>query len=64
MVQLSRRCLAIEFYIKVSSERTEQSWMGCDIQLLWCPWNNVPNPVLSTEHKPRGTNGVGDEFAE
>jgi len=38
--------------------------MGWDVPLLWCPLNNAPYPVLGTEHKPRGTDDVGDDFAE
>ena len=45
--------------------RCDGQWRAdWNVQLLWWRWDNVPYPVLETEHIPPDTNPVGDELAE
>jgi len=41
-----------------------QCRVAWDVQLLWCPWSEVPCPVFNAEQKPPGRNGVGEELVE
>ena len=48
-------------YMKVSDGQRREDW---NVLLLWWRRDNVPYPVLETEHIPPDTNPVGDELAE
>ena len=61
MLRMSRKRLAFGLYITVSDGQWREDW---SIQLLWWRWDNVPYLFLETEHKPPGTNPVGEPLTK